>query len=191
MSSDMWVKSGFDWSTYHHRLFHHAAREGERDCSGVAAMLKIKGNTRLQTQVGWCWRPTLSEWTHKEKRWCSSRWLRWSRFHFPDWKKLFNSIWCKCSILVTESLCYHLRKIFLIWIEIQKLVGKLNVWSGSSNCIFLFLQTDGICKILIIVWPFNFKTRLKQQYIQKLHLERAVKVTISPLLWSFGPHSGP
>lgn len=28
----MWVKSGFDWSTYHHRLFHHhAAWEKERE----------------------------------------------------------------------------------------------------------------------------------------------------------------
>lgn len=43
MSSDMWVKSGFDWSTFHRQLsFHHAAREG--DCSGMAAMLRRKHN---------------------------------------------------------------------------------------------------------------------------------------------------
>lgn len=43
MSSDMWVKSGFDWSTFHRQLsFHHAAREG--DCSETAAMLRRKHN---------------------------------------------------------------------------------------------------------------------------------------------------
>lgn len=47
MSSDMRVKSGFDWSTYHHGAVSSCSERGRERLFWVAAMLKRKHNKIL------------------------------------------------------------------------------------------------------------------------------------------------
>lgn len=181
----MWVKSGFDWSTYHHRLCFIMQRERERE-TVLGWRPCWKENTTTFTDApdrdGRRRRPRLSEWTHEKKKNKTKKTLE------PDFPGLKKNVNIHHSVpydgnavyhIVTESLWENIIKkdfLNLEWLESEKLERKLNMWWGSSDWMFWFLLTGWIWKNMI-----NFNAPLltcsitTNRKIKNPHLEIAIK----------------
>lgn len=102
VSSDAWVKSGFDWSSCHHRLCFITQQRGKKTALRRQPCWKENTSADASNTGRLCWCPVLSEWTHKNKQGVQ-----------------------KCELLPVYYITfYRLREIFLIWRDKHPKTGK-------------------------------------------------------------------
>lgn len=149
VSSDAWVKSGFDWSSCHHRLCFITQQREKKTALRRQPCWKENTSADASNTGRRCWCPVLSEWTHNNKQGVQ-----------------------KCELLPVYYITfYRLREIFLILRDKHPKTGKNRLCGKAAR------QTESLNRFNPKHINKCILLQLSDK-LQQTDIESAIKVTI-------------